>query len=448
MEISEIVQKMMEEGPVCDHCLGRQFSKLSTGLSNDERGHAIKLYMALEGFKKFNETGDDSQLKLLEESCVYAKQNTKNKQNAQNEQNTQNSQNEQETENKEESCWVCIDIFKNLDYWANRVVSLIKDIEFDTFLIGTKPTGLLKENEEIVWEICGSSYSEPLKSELNREIGKRVSKIIQKNVDFSNPDVTVIIDLAKDSIKVQLRSIYILGRYKKYVRGIPQTHWPCRKCKGSGCEICEGTGKQYQESVEELISKHLIPLTDAEGSAFHGAGREDIDALMLGSGRPFVIEAKSPRIRTIDLESFVEKVNTQSDGKIEISDIQFCEKAAIEQLKSEKADKTYRLKIKFDEPVSIEILNKLDVLNGAVISQHTPNRVVHRRADLLRTRKVHSVETESVDGNYAYVKVHCDGGLYVKELTSGDEGRTKPNISEIVGIKAKVEELDVIDVNI
>ena len=35
---------------------------------------------------------------------------------------------------------------------------------------------------------------------------------------------------------------------------------------------------------------------------FHGMGREDIDALCLGEGRPFVLELSEPRIRDIDLD--------------------------------------------------------------------------------------------------------------------------------------------------
>ncbi|HNR57741.1 MAG TPA: hypothetical protein PKJ51_04720 [Methanothrix sp.] len=37
-------------------------------------------------------------------------------------------------------------------------------------------------------------------------------------------------------------------------------------------------------------------------------------------------------------------------------------------------------------------------------------------------------------------------GLYVKELVSGDGGRTKPSLSELIGVEARVTELDVINV--
>jgi tRNA pseudouridine synthase 10 len=49
---------------------------------------------------------------------------------------------------------------------------------------------------------------------------------------------------------------------------------------------------------------------------------------------------------------------------------------------------------------------------------------------------------------YAMITVHCEGGLYVKELVSGDEGRTVPSLTGTLGIQAKVEDLDVIKVDI
>jgi len=40
--------------------------------------------------------------------------------------------------------------------------------------------------------------------------------------------------------------------------------------------------------------------------------------------------------------------------------------------------------------------------------------------------------------------IHCDGGLYVKELVHGDNGRTTPSFSEYLGKKLIPFELDVV----
>jgi len=316
--------------------------------------------------------------------------------------------------------------------------------------VGTKVSGLLSENEEMLWAEAGTAYAEQLKTELNREVGKRIAEKVQKDVDFENPDITITLDLAKNRLDLQLRSVYILGRYRKLLRGIPQTRWPCRKCKGKGCERCNFTGKQYQESVDELIKGPVIEAFQAIDTAFHGSGREDIDALMLGSGRPFVVEAKSPVKRSTDLEKLMQNINEKAAGKVEVRELSFTGKDMIETLKSSKADKTYKLKVTFKEPVSEEKLkSSLEALNDIEISQQTPKRVVHRRADLVRKRHVHSIRLDELtDEGYAYITVNCEGGLYVKELISGDEGRTNPSLSGLLGVPALVEDLDVVNVDI
>jgi tRNA pseudouridine synthase 10 len=92
----------------------------------------------------------------------------------------------------------------------------------------------------------------------------------------------------------------------------------------------------------------------------------------------------------------------------------------------------------------------LDALSGAVIEQRTPIRVAHRRADLVRKRKVGTAQLISftAETHCAVIKIKCDAGLYVKELISGDSGRTKPSLSALIGVDAEVSDLDVLDVDL
>jgi tRNA pseudouridine synthase 10 len=430
MSILETAKKIIEEGPICDHCMGRQFAKLSTGLTNVERGQAIKLALAMEGDAMFKESGDDSLLEEMAKSSKYARKTLK-------------------IEGEDEKCWVCLGIFENLDVWADRAVKSIGDREYSTILVGTKVSGLIGENEEILWSECGITQAEQFKTEMNREVGKLISARTGKEVEFERPDLVITLDIAEERTSVQVKSLYIQGRYRKLIRGIPQTRWPCRSCGGRGCEQCNNTGKQYPESVDELIGKELIEMTEAKDSKFHGAGREDIDALMLGTGRPFVVEAVSPRIRSIDVWELEKKINEFADGKVEVEGLKIVEKAVIETLKSSKADKVYNLKVTFKEPVSTDKLeDAINSLIGVQIHQRTPQRVAHRRADLVRKRYVHNMKLVEKTDEFAIIEVHCDGGLYVKELTSGDDGRTEPSLTGLLGIQAKVDELNVIKVDI
>ncbi|MDD5616701.1 MAG: tRNA pseudouridine(54/55) synthase Pus10 [Candidatus Methanoperedens sp.] len=410
MTILDTARTILKEGPICDHCLGRQFAKLSTGLSNDMRGNAIRLILAMQ-------SGADKDTELQEEL----------------------------KKSGEIKCWVCNNLFTHLDTWADKAVIALSDYEFDKFLVGTRVTGLLAENEEIIWAQSGTSFAEPIKTELNREVGKRIEKLTGKKANLKKPQVVALLDLENDAIELEINSLYIYGRYRKLVRGIPQTRWPCRECHGAGCERCNGTGRMYQESVDELIKPHLVAASRCEDTAFHGAGREDIDALMLGDGRPFVVEAKKPHLRSLDLNALATEINSVSAGKIEVLGLKFVESETVEQLKSLKADKEYRMKIEH-RTTEEKLKSSLDIISGNLIKQKTPTRVLHRRADLERTRRVHRADLESFDIDTAVLVIHCEGGLYVKELVSGDGGRTVPSVAALTGSEAKVIELEVIKV--
>lgn len=163
-------------------------------------------------------------------------------------------------------------------------------------------------------------------------------------MDYQNPDIVVKVNFRyKDpNVYIQINPLYLEGRYRKLVRGIPQTKWPCKHCRGKGCPKCNFKGKMYEESVEEIIAGPLIEATKARESKFHGAGREDIDVRMLGKGRPFVIELKEPRRRKLDLDKIVDEINKSAEGKVEVLFLKYTNRSRIVELKSIKSYKVYR----------------------------------------------------------------------------------------------------------
>jgi tRNA pseudouridine synthase 10 len=80
------------------------------------------------------------------------------------------------------------------------------------------------------------------------------------------------------------------------------------------------------------------------------------------------------------------------------------------------------------------------------ITQQTPTRVAHRRADLARMREIVDLEVEEFDGENLTLRVRTESGTYVKEFVHGDGGRTTPSLSELLGVPCSVKALDVIAV--
>ncbi|MEM2934058.1 MAG: tRNA pseudouridine(54/55) synthase Pus10 [Methanocellales archaeon] len=426
-QVIETALEILKEGSICDNCLGRQFAQLATGLTNAERGRAIKIILAMIADEQLKKRGEGELLELLAPSSEHAQKKLGVK--------------------IEQKCWVCGDLFKKIEKLEEKAQRLLANYEYNTFHVGTIVRGELAEKEEILWNKYKITQAEPLKAEVNREIGKLLQHKTGKKVELMRPDIVVLIDLEREEARLQVNSIFIYGKYRKLIRGIPQTHWPCRNCHGIGCERCNFTGKMYIESVEELVAPKVLEASGGRKAIFHGAGREDIDARVLGRGRPFILEVREPKIRNLDLKTLEQAINSYAAGKVEVEGLRFVEKTAVEIIKNREAEKLYRVKVIFDQAISEEKLKiALASLIKTTIEQRTPQRVAHRRADRIRRRKVLEVELKEFKSNEALLEIRCEGGLYVKELISGDGGRTKPSLSEMLGVEASAVELDVIEV--
>ncbi|MFH0832726.1 MAG: tRNA pseudouridine(54/55) synthase Pus10 [Candidatus Aenigmatarchaeota archaeon] len=401
MNVLEKANKILLQ-PICDHCLGRQFAQLLSGYGNEERGKIIRAIVAMSIDNENFESGLD-----LSNFADYKFHNLEIKKKI-----------------KEGKCVICDDFFKNLDKWIEKIEKR-SNFEFKTFLIGTKLSSELTAQEEDLWESVGIDYCEPLKAEINREIGKRIEKKLKKKCNLKSPDVNFIVNISKNSVDAEINPIFIYGEYQKLIRGIPQTRWPSGK---------------YKTSIEQITAKPYMLATRGSAHKLHGLGREDIDARCL-AWRPFVLEIIAPKVRDIDLKKFAKKIAKA----VRIRNVRFSDIVEVRKIKESKLDKTYHC-IVICEKIEKKDLKRLNAIVGE-IRQKTPRRVLHRRADKLRKRKVISIKTKFVNRKKFLLTVRGEAGLYVKELISGDEGRTVPSISSLLGQKCECKDLDVMEIH-
>ncbi len=441
MEILRKAKKILNKYPICDYCLGRQFALLGYGIENRVRGYAIKLLLTMDAHRKAL-TGNKRAINFLKklafngnfEMAYYLLEKLTNK----------------KFERKEFICHLCNNNFQKIEQLAEKASERMSKYEYSTFLVGIfLPTGVEEREDEFKAEF-GIIHGESLKNHFSREIGKKIAEKTGKKADLKRPDIVALINPFKNIVRLQVNPLYIYGRYRKLVRNLPQSMWICTKCMGKGCEACNWTGKRYPESVAELISAPVLEMTKGERTAFHAAGREDIDARMLGTGRPFVIEVKKPRKRFIDLWKLENAINNYANGKIEVLGLTFASREDVERVKrGEKTEKTYRVIVELEREVSDEDLRMLEsALTNCRVSQQTPIRVLHRRADKTREKYIYETKVNKLTPKMIELRIRCQGGLYIKELVTGDMGRTKPSVSEILKVKAVPLELDVLDVNL
>jgi len=202
-------KEILIENILCNHCLGRQFGKISTS-TNERRGKVIRNLL----------------INLYPELSSIL--------------------------NQERSCFLCNNIFDKTD---EIIKNISPNFEFNSFHVGTKVPEEIMKKEEILKEKYGLQYQESIKQELNRELGKKIGLNTKKEFKREKEDATIIIHPYEFKTEYIINPLFIYGRYNKFVRGIPQTKWLCRRCKGKGCSKCNQTGKMYEESIQELITE-------------------------------------------------------------------------------------------------------------------------------------------------------------------------------------------------
>jgi len=438
MDMIEKAQRMLEEKPLCDNCLGRQFAFLGYGIENRDRGRAIKILLTMKGHRLALLKKPEG-IVLLEILAVNGAFSMA----------ADVLQKLKRTAKEPRKCFLCENRFDVLPRLVEKIANMLRDYEYDTFLVGIKIPMEIEEREDEFKARFGVEHGESMKNEFSRVVGKMLVEATGKKVDYMKPQLVVLLNPFTEEIELQVNSLFIMGRYRKLIRGIPQSKWLCRRCRGRGCPSCNWTGKMYLESVEELIAEPILEMTFGEDSSFHGAGREDIDARMLGSGRPFIIQIKKPRRRKLNLSEIERVINKRAQGKIEVIGLKYVDREAVKKIKDmESSRKTYRVTVEFSREVRDDELEKLEkVLTDVTVLQQTPTRVLHRRADLTREKHIYETKIKRISAKRIELIIKCQGGLYVKELITGDNGRTVPSVSEIIGVKAQPLELDVLEIS-
>jgi len=405
--IIQKLEQIFKYGYICDNCLGRQFSQLLSKMENKERGKILRKFFAIlldansdKNFDMRNFIGFKFHNEKLNEEMKKIKDVGK--------------------------CKICDGFFEeeNIKKWKEMVIRKVKEsgYEFNSFVVGTKLSSKLLKNEEDFWENIGVDFCEPIKTEINRTIGKEVEKRFKIKANLRFPDILILLDIENENVNIKPNPLFIKGKYQKLVRGIAQTK-----------------SKRYKNSVEEIIAKPLMKMVLGKKHKFHGAGREDVDARCLG-WRPFVIEIIEPKKRKINLKKLTDIVNKTKE--VRIKDLKFSNIEEVRKIKDARYDKEYKVIVKCDKEITKNDLKKLKALE-TIITQYTPKRVLKRRVDKLRRRKVFKIKTKMINKKSFILIVKCEAGLYVKELVTGDGGRTKPSVSEILNCECKPKNLDV-----
>lgn len=207
-------------------------------------------------------------------------------------------------------------------------------------------------------------------------------------------------------IGIRRQPLHLWGRYTKLSRSVPQTPW----IRGDF-------------SVQEAVSEPFEAFSGCVEGLLHGAGREDVDVRMLGSGRPFSLELVDSR-RSLDeiaakLPELQDAVNAgtgrkNASGAVTISRLRVAGPGDLPsevQKVGEGKRKHYRCVVWVSRKVGREELE--GTLCGRpelVVQQSTPLRVLHRRTLLDRPRSIFDMRVTWINYHFFQLDLTTSAG--------------------------------------
>ena len=129
------------------------------------------------------------------------------------------------------------------------IVDSVKNYQFTTFLIGiTWPKDL---SQDQIFQ---------MKTTFQVSLIHQLEKLLQVQPDGAQPQLSIYVDFPQQTIAFHFQPVYFFGKYKKFSRNLTQTFPFCFHCKGQGCSVCNSSGRESIESVQELIAEPSLKL--------------------------------------------------------------------------------------------------------------------------------------------------------------------------------------------
>ena len=341
------VENLLKKYNLCDTCLGRQFHELYPK-NNEELGRKLR------------------------KMCNYEKKG---------------------------KCYLCNDIFVNIDKIVKKIKKKLENYEFKTFVIGSKFPEELISREEEVWEENGIEFCESIKTNFNKTVGTRLKKLLRKKIKFENPDIMIIVDLKTNKIDLQISPLYIEGNYKKI---LPK-------------------GK-----VQKIIEKILLKKSKAKKVVFYSIGRLE-ENVVTSCYRPFAVKLKNPIKRRLNLRKVKEEINKSKE--IKVGKLKYSSQENVLELNRKEFIVTYFVVLKFKKIEKEEAKNIIKRLNKKIkICQTIKNKV---RKYTIRIRKV------KFENNKLILVLETPKSFSINSFLKD----SKPNLGEIINKEFKIKEI-------
>lgn len=332
-------------------------------------------------------------------------------------------------QNSTEKCYVCKNLFKNLNPFLKLMLDKSADYSFKTFGIGSLIKPSIVDRDDFIRSQYKLKGIDSIKTDITKEIGKLYSKKTKKTIDHLDPDITFTLNFKDELCELRSKSITLSGRYVKSERGFSQKQKSCDNCSGKGCRVCDFHGIAEYDSVEGAISKLVFQKFGGTIAKFTWIGGEDKSSLVLGNGRPFFVKIQNPRKRHVKL----------SNVTIDSLKIYHLKSVYESPKKPLKFNSVICVKISTESQIDSKSLKKLKDLTTSPV-------IIYEKSGKRSEKKIFDVKFKKNSKHLFTLTIKAEGGLPIKRFVTGDD--ITPGISTILNTLCECVEFDFLEIEI
>lgn len=292
------------------------------------------------------------------------------------------------------------------------------------------------------------------------------------------------------------KSVYMLGRYVKLSRRISQSRWGFSEGDKNKITVDTSVEEVLSNSLKELVQFGSFTfsssgredvdvrmlgryaqvifgrgLVSEQGGGAQSSDERKVcggrpleqaeDQETAEMGRPFAIEvgnilshhylfypnniqmsgtkeADSRHHYSAEdfIQLFKETVWRKSGHRVEVPLLNFSDSGSVQKMNKEvnEKQKSYRCICYSSSPIRCNEYSQISehLKLPITLNQRTPIRVLHRRPNINRSRKIYDLMISPINENYFILDLLAQAGTYIKEFVNGDLGRTSPSFGDLI----------------
>ena len=321
-------------------------------------------------------------------------------------------------------CYVCKNIFENLDSILSNIFEKLNNLDFKTFNLGLILKNSFLERDDLIKSKFKIKGIENIKFGISTEMAKKISRTTKSKRIMNDPDLFIQVNFKDESSTIRTKPIFVYGRYNKKIRKISQKRMSCKSCNGIGCHNCNFKGLENIESIEGKISNLLIKKFEGNQVKINWIGGEDQSSLVLGNGRPFFAKILNPKKRNRILRK---SSNLEGISLSELKKILIQPKGSI-SFKSKVS-----IIVDTEKPIFLSNLKKLDILENVKI--HDPSK---NKKSI--TKQIYHIRYKKLAKTSFRLDLFADGGVPIKFFIQSSD--VTPNVSELLQNSCHCRKID------